>query len=274
MNDKSRSGKERSPNFPYIPLATALERARQFYDGEKRAMAPYPVAVTYWKLAPSSSAALQTVGALKSYGLLADEGSGSGRKVRLTDLALRILLDQRPESAERLEFMRQAARSPTVAGQVYSSYPDALPSMANLIHYLVFDLKFSATTAPKAAAIIFKNHELTAMDESPSESDGSDIDGDTDSDATLAPMTLTSRIEAATRPSRFGMPSEPVRPVQPAVSGGEEIANIRVSRACTIRLLATGPYSRQSIESLVKQLQLGLELGNFDEGTEDRPYDA
>lgn len=45
---------------------------------------------------------------------------------------------------------------------------------------------------------------------------------------------------------------------------GEEIANIRVSKKCTIWLIAFGPYSKQSIESLVAHLKLGLELGNFD----------
>lgn len=45
----------------------------------------------------------------------------------------------------------------------------------------------------------------------------------------------------------------------------EEIANIRVSRSCAIRLLADGEYNKKSIEALVAQLQLGLELGIYDD---------
>ena len=44
-----------------------------------------------------------------------------------------------------------------------------------------------------------------------------------------------------------------------------EIANIRVSKDCAIRLLADGPYNKRSIEALVKNLQLQLELGSYDE---------
>ena len=68
-------------------------------------------------------------------------------------------------------------------------------------------------------------------------------------------------IAAPEQPSRSFIPPMPKAPLQ-----GEEIANIRVSRSCTIRLLATGPWGRQSIESLVAHLTLGLRDGVFDEG--------
>lgn len=44
-----------------------------------------------------------------------------------------------------------------------------------------------------------------------------------------------------------------------------EIANIRVSKDCAIRLVADGPYSKRSIEALVKNLELQLELGTYDD---------
>ncbi len=262
MGEESRSTKDRSPNFPYIPLATALDRAQQYYSGEKRSAAPFAVAVRHWNMSTSSSAALQTVGALKSYGLMSDEGSGASRKVRLTDLALRILLDPRPESQEKLEFMRQAAKMPAVAAAVYERWPVELPSEANLHHFLVFDMKFTSATAPKAASIILKNHTFTGMDESASGGDLVEIDSDREISDRLPVMNAASNTQVE-QPyvSRFMPPMSP----PPANHQGEEIANIRVSRNCTIRLIATGPYSRQSIESLVKQLELGLSLGNFDD---------
>ena len=68
-------------------------------------------------------------------------------------------------------------------------------------------------------------------------------------------------------PPRTGQTPPPA-----VISGGEEIGNYRVSKTTTIRLVATGPYSRQSIEGLVKQLQLGLDLCNFDDlPEEDEP---
>lgn len=103
---------DRSPNFPFISLEQALGRSRQLYDQEKRGMAALAVVSGHWNYSLKSSGLVQTVGALKSYGLLEDEGRGLDRRVRLTDLALRILLDPRADSPERRELIRQAALSP------------------------------------------------------------------------------------------------------------------------------------------------------------------
>lgn len=45
---ESRKAKERSPNFPFITLESAIERAQQFYDKEKRSGAPFPVTAGHW----------------------------------------------------------------------------------------------------------------------------------------------------------------------------------------------------------------------------------
>lgn len=164
MNDaiENKKTKERSPNFPFISLQTALERAQEFYDKEKRGTAPYVVAAKHWDYSPTSSGALQTAAALKQYGLMADEGGGGNRKMRLTDLALRILLDTRPDSVEREQFKRQAALTPPVAAEIYEKWPTELPSPENLNHYLVLERGFSQQTALKVANIIKENETFTA----------------------------------------------------------------------------------------------------------------
>lgn len=153
--------KERSPTFPFIPLESAIERARQFYSQEKKGSAPFPVAADHWNYSPTSSGALQTVSALKNYGLMTDESSASGRKLKLSDLALRILLDTRPDDSERMHFMRMAALYPAVAAEIYQKWPDGLPSEATLNHYLVLDRGFSQSSALKTVDIIYKNEHLT-----------------------------------------------------------------------------------------------------------------
>src|SRR6266853_1449476 len=149
MPEQMRKTKERSPNFPFIPLDEAVTRAREFYDKEKRGVAPFEVAVRHWGYSPSSSGAKQTVAALKQYGLMEDEGSGRQRGVRLSDLALRILLDPR-SGPEREEYKRQAALMPTVAREVYEKWENSMPSDATLSHYLILERGFNAPTAAKA----------------------------------------------------------------------------------------------------------------------------
>src|ERR1700693_2776438 len=94
---EDRKARERSARFPFISLKTALDRATKFYEHERRGTAPYPTAAQYWGYKASSSSATQTFGALRSYGLL----DGTRKNMRLSELALRILLDKRPDFTER-----------------------------------------------------------------------------------------------------------------------------------------------------------------------------
>jgi len=156
-----KKSRDRSPSFPFISLETALRRAQEFYSFEKRGSAPYSVAAEHWRYSPASSGALQTVAALKQYGLMVDEGSGQMRKVKLTDLALRIILDSRADSTERTNYMRQAARMPPIVEEIYRNWPDGLPSDSTLNHHLVLELQFNEQTAAKAVKIIKENYAFT-----------------------------------------------------------------------------------------------------------------
>jgi hypothetical protein len=178
MNDEARKSKDRSPNFPFITLSAALTRAQEFYSAEKRGTAPYTVAATHWNYSPTSSGGMQTMAALKSYGIMSDEGAGAQRMVRLSDLGLRILLDSRPDSAERAKHLRAAALNPSVAAQVHKKWPDSLPSDANLNHYLIFDLKFNDATASKVVKILKANEQLTRLNTSEVSLSDKDIEDD------------------------------------------------------------------------------------------------
>src|SRR5687768_7731616 len=94
-NAQERARKERSPSFPFIPLEKAIERARAVAEHHKRSPARMATIGETWGYAPKSSGLLQTVAALKSYGLTDDIGRGEDRRIQLSDLAWRILYDTR-----------------------------------------------------------------------------------------------------------------------------------------------------------------------------------
>lgn len=181
--------KERSPNFPFISVETALHRAMQFYEQEKRGEAPYIVAVQHWNYSPASSGGLQTIAALKHYSLMIDEGSGKARKVRLTDLALRILLDSRPDSTERCQYIRQAALAPSVIAEIYSKWPDGLPSEATINHYLLLDRGFSKDAAIRLSKILYENESFTTQYRNSSISDNVETVSDIYGNQSRAPST-------------------------------------------------------------------------------------
>src|SRR5438552_17689881 len=92
--------RQRSPSYPGIGLEVALERARSLYREEGRNAAPNEAILHHWGYGPKSGPGLVTLAALKRFGLLTGEGSG---KSRLSNFALRIILDEREDSPERAE---------------------------------------------------------------------------------------------------------------------------------------------------------------------------
>jgi hypothetical protein len=178
MEDFDSKKRERSPNFPFIGLAMAVTRARQFYDKERRGSAAVPVIAQHWGYSTKSSGLTQTIAALKSYGLMDEEGRGDARRLRLSERAIRILIDPRTESPERKEALRQAALSPSLCSRITDEFPDGLQSDANLEHFLLFDLKFSPESAKSVVKIFKENKQHTDSIESSSVSDNEKRIGD------------------------------------------------------------------------------------------------
>jgi hypothetical protein len=131
----------RSPAYPYINLETAIKRAKEFYAKEQRNAAPLRVAVKHWGYEEKSSGGTQTAAALISFGLLGDEGTGDKRKVKLTENALRIVLDTRVDSEDRSKAIRSAALTPKIHQQLWRKWGNNIPSLETLKHTLVLDWK-------------------------------------------------------------------------------------------------------------------------------------
>jgi hypothetical protein len=110
---------------------------------EKRAEASVSVAAQHWGYSVASSGGKQVLAALIAYGLMEDRGSSDKRHVRLTDLAFQILLDERPDSVERDDALRRAAFLPKIHAELFTHWPDELPSNQNLRHYLLVAKKFN-----------------------------------------------------------------------------------------------------------------------------------
>lgn len=140
-----RSG--RSPSYPGIDLKEALERSHTLYRIEGKYSASVETILAHWGYKPKSGPGLVTIAALKKFGLLIDEGSGRSRKARLSDNAIRIALDTRPETGERYKALQNAALTPTIHRELWNSYGDSLPSDANLRYELVTERGFTEAGA-------------------------------------------------------------------------------------------------------------------------------
>lgn len=137
----------RSPAYPFISLPRALQRAEEFKKAEGFYPVPPESAYKAWGFGAKSSGARQTLAALKHFGLLVYVGLGDSRKVRLSDLAKRILLDPRPDSPDKPNLIREAALKPAIHAELYTMYPEGLPSDTTLQAYLVLQREFNESGA-------------------------------------------------------------------------------------------------------------------------------
>lgn len=125
--------RERSPSYPGISLQVAVGRAKQLYEAERRHAAPVEAVTKAWGYTNSGSgSATVTLAALKKFGLLDEERSEGERILRLSDLALDILLNPEPEAA-----LRQAALMPAIHKEMWEKYRANLPSADTLRWQLV-----------------------------------------------------------------------------------------------------------------------------------------
>ncbi len=144
---ETKKRRERSPSYPAIDLEKALDRTRELREKEGRHFAPVGAVVQHWGYTTKSSGGIVTLAALRKFGLIDEQGSGENRQVRPSSLALKILLDERPDSRERSAALQEAALSPAIHAELWQQYEGSLPSSQNLSHELRLKRGFTDTAA-------------------------------------------------------------------------------------------------------------------------------
>jgi len=155
----------RSPAYPYIDLGKAIEKAMAINDaGASRTALPPETFYKIWNLGAQSSGARQTMAALNHFGLVEYLGRGDDRKVKLSELALRIVHDKRPESTERLSAIQEAALTPPIHTELYEKYGQFLPADVVLETFLLRDKGFNDGAAQSLVAEYKATLELARLD--------------------------------------------------------------------------------------------------------------
>ncbi len=136
--------KHRSPNYPYIGLEEAIERA-----GELQKVAGiHPIRVTTawetWNY--KKGAGNQIVAALDAYDLVSVEGIGDKRQIKLT-LDARKILDN---TSERVELLKNMALLPDLHKDIWEYFKGDLPPDNKVIReYLVYERNFNPSYVDK-----------------------------------------------------------------------------------------------------------------------------
>ena len=133
----------RSPAYPYLDLRSALDKAAVLWKAEGRHPAAVNVVMHHWGYKEESSTGYSCMAALKKYGLIEHDGMGENKQIRLSNLALAILLDENPDSPSRIDALRTAAMSPRIHAELWERYGSDLPSDQSLKRYLVLEKSFN-----------------------------------------------------------------------------------------------------------------------------------
>lgn len=171
--------KHRSPSYPSIDLAKAIQRTQQLWDVAGKHPAPLESAMKSWGYSPKSSGGLQTVASLKQYGLVEDSGTGWGRHLTLTKLAQELLVyGADKDSSEWKQRAGDSALRPKIHKALWDKFEGSLPADSVMFPFLKLDLGFS----DDAATDMLKRFRATLAFAAVSEGIDTVSDDDEDSD--------------------------------------------------------------------------------------------
>lgn len=157
--------KQRSQPYPYLSLEEAIDKAQIAFDHDHDSLFSVPTVFSHWGQKSNTGPGITILSALKQFGLFEDMGSGENRKLKLSDLALRIIRDKRPQSPERQDAIREAALKPTLFKTLWERYAGNLPSEAELKHIMKMEYGIIDTSVDRAYKTFVKTIDFSRMAE-------------------------------------------------------------------------------------------------------------
>lgn len=149
----------RSPAYPSMSLKNALEKAQSLWHAANKHDTHIESAMAAIGYPKKTGPAIRALSALQQFGLVSDSGSGSERRVKLTELAQDLVL--LPENdARRQDSLVKAALSPTVYHTLWNRYGASLPDNDVIRAFLVRDKGFNEKAVPGLLADYRETIEL------------------------------------------------------------------------------------------------------------------
>ena len=145
----------RSPNYPQLDLAGALEVIREAYVQEHRNKMSRSVLATHLGYTSLNGRALAKIGAVRAYGLI----SGLQDDLRVTNDAI-TCLEAPEDDPERAAAMARCALKPPIFREIHVEFP-SLPSEHNLRFFLV-KRGYTSDAASKAAQTYLSTMRLVS----------------------------------------------------------------------------------------------------------------
>lgn len=242
MNDtKSKAPRERSPAFPFISLKAATERLEQFSKKFGRHPVPANKVGLAWEMKPESSQAAQTLAALKAFGFLDYEGSGSNRVAILTADGRNYLRAQQEEIKSKI--LKRAALAPKNFHRFWEFWGGDRPIDEICLDELVLKYQFNEKAAPTFLRVYDETIAYAGLvdsDKIPPDDNGDD-EGPEDE---IPPED----------------PLPPEKKVKKLMAGERELSSGLLSKEANYRVIVSGEVGLKEINRLIAKLTLDKEI--------------
>jgi hypothetical protein len=168
---------DRSPNFPIIPLETAIAKVRKVWNEDKKN--PTSLAVLLGHLGygqKKTGTSGRVVSALRQFGLLDYQANA----YRVSDLAFQIL--NKSDEAEVAALRQKSAQMPNIFRDVLSQYKEGLPSDATFRDFLIFQKEFNPGSVDRFISVFKSTMQFAKLTPgaytSPPEEENADMQTD------------------------------------------------------------------------------------------------
>jgi hypothetical protein len=235
----------RSPNYPSLTIEKSLDLVNALFKEHNRYAVALEVAGKCWNISAKSSYIGQHIAALAAYGLIDSEGEKDTKKIKLSELAFKILIDNRPDSGDREALIKEAALRPNIFKRIYDDYPSGPPADAALDYELKTKYGFNPGSVTEFISIFKQTFDFAKVYKS-------GIMGE-EKQPIKEPDMMPNTDKPPVKDNLSGKPA-------PSISSSErEIANYPVGRGMKARILFSGPVTIESIDKLIKLLELNKE---------------
>jgi len=252
-NPKESKKRTRSPNYPAVDLAKAIERVEKFFKADGKAGAVADIAAKHLGFTTAHGTAMSVLAALKKFGLVAEVNERivpTQRAIEIVNLAA--------DDPRRIQAIRDAALSPSIYRELFDAHrTTGLPSNDALERELVTYRQFN----PKAVVGFVADFKASL-----------EFAGLSDFSALESPLTESGANELP-QITASAAPRTPLPPAIVHLGASATIApaqqtyrwSLSIPRNITAELKITGAdLRRRDIELLEKQLALLKE--SFDDG--------
>lgn len=247
----AKAPRDRSPAFPFISLKVAVERLADFDTNFGRHPTPAGKSALAWGMKEGSSQAIQTLAAMKYFGLIEYEGSGAARKALISEDARNYLRAQQEHIKK--ELLKKFALNPKEMSKFWGLWGKDRPHDAVCLDKLVIESGYNETYAPRFLKVYDETIAyagLTPSDKVQSVDDKSE--DDENAQIFEEEQVDSQEKEPLKRPNNkkgFAL-MENERVLQDGI----------LSQNASYRIVVSGKVGPKEIERLIKKLELDKEI--------------